>query len=431
MQRIEAETVRVISDLHLVGEGAREDFECEAELVSFLESLAGHAGLCLVILGDFFDFWQSEGSPGEKIERIGRRFPRVFAALRALTARGRAVFLPGNHDRDAMYDEAVRTFLAGCGVEVIADEAIEIALAGMESVRISAEPGHVSDPYNAYAHAPQPAEHPFGEHLMRQFINPLKSVEVRPGESWLREIDNVHPLGAVPWWALSKYFYYEAGWWVKALAVPSALLFGFTKIGLVLLALRYFGVDLQALGVPPIPKPIVYLLLGFLGIDAFVLVLGVFVWLLRRDALGTLKRWGIEDLEGVLRARERQAEARARACLGNTGARLYLHGHTHDPFLRELPGAGAWANSGAWVKRMHRIRPRFYLPPVFVPGFLLTYLSLESRDGVLQVELRARQKAFGPRLTFLGRLAILFRPRPRPLAEPDVRLARLVLTTEA
>lgn len=419
-----AEEFYFLSDVHITGSG-EDDFDSPAELAAFLDEIATHSGMCLVILGDFLDLWQDGPGAAEKFAQARVRFPGVFAALARCAARTRVVYIPGNHDRDALFDPQLAAQLEELGLELAREPLLTAELRGAPGFRACCEHGHMDDPYNRYLYSPTPAERPFGEHVVRLFINPLKEVKTLPGESWLRDVDNVNPVSAKPWWLCSKYFYHETGWWLKALAVPCALLFGLTKIGLLLLVLARLGVDFSRFGLPHPPRYVLFLLLGFLAVDAVALAGLGLAWLVRRDAAATLRRWGYGSLEEAL-ARQRAAAATAateklRAC----AARLYVSGHTHEEFLQPLPGGRAWANTGTWMKRMTRVRAWAHLPPVFAGCYLLTYLKLTAENGVAHAELRARGRDFTLRLTFLERLATAFRPKPAPLQTSDALLARL------
>lgn len=425
MHILRASTVYVLSDLHIVGEGVKDPFVCERELIEFLGEVRQDDNAMVLFLGDVFDFWQMEGPPAERLRRIIAKHALLFKTIHELSGGHPVKFLPGNHDREAAWDEDVRKILAEYGIETIDDEQILAEVKPTDSdalVRILAEHGHAGDPYNQYAYDPHPAERTFGEHLMRIFINPIKKMEIGREESWLRDIDNVHPLAAVPWWVASKYFYIEAGFWLKALALPAMVLFGITKIGLLLLALQFFGVNLAAWGLPHIPKPLVYTLVGLMGIDAFALALLFVIWGIRRDCLRTLRRWGYEDLDMVVRERQIRIEKRVRHALRESGADLYIFGHTHEESLRMLPGGRVLCNAGTWMKRMHRMKAHFHMPPVFVPGFRLTYVRISPTGKGAKVELHARRKDFAPPLTYLERFALWGRPLPWEPKQTDTLL---------
>lgn len=434
MHCVTSKVYYILSDLHIVGEGIKDPFVCEEELISLLDNMEGVEGACLLFLGDLFDFWQMEGEPADRLRAVIEVHKPLFAALRKFGHQHRILYLPGNHDREAAWDVPLRELLSDYAIETIADQQMlaEVeTLGNAVPVRILAEHGHAGDPYNQFYHDPHPAERTFGEHLMRLFVNPIKSMEINREESWLRDIDNVHPLAAVPWWVASKYFYLEAGFWLKALALPAMMLFSFTKIGLVVLGLQFFGVNLAAWGVPHIPRPLVYTMVGLMGIDVFALVLLFVLGGIRRDFLRTLRRWGYEDLDMIVRERKIRIEKQVRRALRESGADAYVYGHTHEEELRDLPGGRLLCNTGSWMKRMYRMKAHFHLPPVFVPGFRLTYLRVSGTETGAHFELHVRRKHIDPPLTYLERFALLFKPKPWEPEEEDAVLGTAHLPSAA
>ncbi len=420
-----------ISDLHIALDEGEWRFEPEEELIALLGEISDQPGAALILLGDIFDFWQMDGAPAEKMRRIINAHPRLFSQLHRLAQTHRVLYLPGNHDREALYDPDMRSLLSEHGLQTIDKTQLlaEIGAPGDERVlRVLAEHGHESDPYNQYLHGPHPAERPFAEQVMRLFINPVKRMDIGRDESWLRDIDCVNPLPALPWWLASKYFYIEAAFWIRALAVPLALLFGVTKLGLLLVALPFMGVELTSWGIPRLPVALVYVLLGSLLIDATVIAVALLVWALRRDALKTLHRWGVDDLDAILRRRTILAEERARSELTAADSDLYLCGHSHAAFLQELSPGRLWGNCGTWVKRLFRVPARLHLLPVFVPNYRLTYFVAHAVAGEGRIELRMRRKTCRPNLTFLERFAMLGR-KPRLPKEPDFLLDERRLPT--
>lgn len=429
MEIISAEAFFFISDLHMGGEGDVEEFTCEAELIRFLKRICDVDGATLVLLGDVFDFWQMRGTAKKNIGRILEKFHSVFEQFRHFSASHNIYYLPGNHDRDSRYSDSVIASLEEYGIQTLRVDTVEARLTqnGRDILTIIAEHGHQVDASNRYQYPPNPAEHPFGEYLMRMFINPIKQMNKRRDQPWLREIDNVHPLQMVPWWMTSKYFYREAGFWIKILSVPSALLFGLTKLTLLLVILRMFGVDLVQYGLPHIPRPILYGMLSFLGIDlAMMFVLG-FMWLLRKDMIKSLKRWGIDDLKKIISAWSRRFRRHAARTLRGTEARLYIYGHTHNPHLDRLRANCYWANTGTWMMRMEKISTWSHMPPVFAHSHSPTYIFVgPDRQGAV-VALRSIRKDFKQDLTFLERIATFRRGIPTPQMEEDKIIKQIVI----
>ena len=426
---IKAPAFYFLSDLHLGGEGLKENFVCEEELLGFLGEVQSVPGAVIVLLGDLFDFWQLDGTPAENLRHVRDKFPRLFETFKELSASHRVLLFAGNHDREAHYAEAVQAKLREYGIHTLKADSLRAELTddGHTRLRIYAEHGHQADPYNTYEYPDQFAETPFGEHLMRLFINPLKQMATESKTPWLSDVDNVIPLAALPFWLMSKYFYHEAGFWLKVLILPCAILFGLTKIALILLILQAVGVNVAQYGIPYIPRPVLIALLGFLGLDLSIILLLVFLWVLRRDALKTLKRWGVRDLDSILRQRANAAERRAARILEESGDDLYVFGHTHARLLKSLPNGKAWANTGTWIRRMHRVAAWFHLPPVFVPVHEPTYVRVTPHEQGARVELRVRGKPFRPSLAWLERLAILGRKRPKPSDQKDALLEQILV----
>lgn len=310
-------------------------------------------------------------------------------------------------------------------MDVVEDPALIIEMVAGDGrvVRVLAEHGHQADPYNCYEHAPHPAERPLADHLMQMFLLPMKRMRKGDQDTWLRDVDNVNPLGALPWWMASKFFYLETGFWVKVLAVPMIIIFTLTKVGVTLAILSTLGWRITDAGML---SPRVYnLLLGFYAVDVFVAFLLVVVWFVRRDMYSTLRRWGVENFEVILGQRRRASEARANQRLEETGADMYLFGHTHNELLRRTENGKVWCNTGTWVKRILRIRAWCYLPAVFMPVYHLTYARIRCGTGGIRAELRVRGQTCPDGLNYLERLAIFRRPRPVVYTEPDTQISEV------
>ena len=79
----------------------------------------------------------------------------------------------------------------------------------------------------------------------------------------------------------------------------------------------------------------------------------------------------------------------------------------------------AFANTGTWTRKVIRIRTNLKLPPVFVPVYELTYVTVARAGAGIAVALWERPKSLVYRLPWTERLAILFRHRP-PMRPPDL-----------
>ena len=328
--------------------------------------------------------------------------------------------MPGNHDHAVLNDRDVHALLKECGLDIVEESLLTLDIRSKDGgcVKIAAEHGHAGDPYNNYEHPDRAEATSFSQHVWRLFVWPAKSLD-RLHDSWMQDIDNVHPVSVIPWWVLSQYFYRDMGWMLKALVVPAAFLFSLTKVGIILLCLRLFGIDLVAAGLPPVPTPLLYLLLGLFGIDLFVFMLLLLLNFVRRDARRALRRWGVDgNLEEALERSRESALIRAGKVLDETQADMYLFGHTHEEHIG-CRNAQVICNVGTWTKRMRRIRSRFHLPPVFVPEFRLTYARISASDEGVIIELRQRPMHVRPELTYLQRFATIGRVQREHVSEND------------
>src|SRR5262249_28237061 len=79
----------------------------------------------------------------------------------------------------------------------------------------------------------------------------------------------------------------------------------------------------------------------------------------------------------------------------------------------------AFANTGTWTRKVIRLKTNLKLPPVFIPVYELTYLTVERAGAAINVALWERPKALEYRLPWVERLASLFRRRP-PMRPPDL-----------
>lgn len=92
METHKQRNIVVVSDLHIGDGGPRDNFAAdgkEREFALFLDYVQ-HQGAELFILGDLFEFWQSN---------IGRTITRRMPLLDRL-AKMRAIYIVGNHDAD-------------------------------------------------------------------------------------------------------------------------------------------------------------------------------------------------------------------------------------------------------------------------------------------------------------------------------------------
>ena len=97
------------------------------------------------------------------------------------------------------------------------------------------------------------------------------------------------------------------------------------------------------------------------------------------------------------------------------GTDLFVYGHTHSQDLSAIEVGDttrAFANTGTWTRKVIRIPTNLKLPPVFVPTYELTYVTVDRAPNGIVARLWERPKALEYRLPWTERLATLWRDRP-------------------
>ena len=103
------------------------------------------------------------------------------------------------------------------------------------------------------------------------------------------------------------------------------------------------------------------------------------------------------------------------------GVDLFVYGHTHSQDLTAIDVEGvqrAFVNTGTWTRKVIRIATNLKLPPVFVPTYELSYVTVDRAAAGITVRLWERPKGLEYRLPWTERLATLGRRRP-PLRPAD------------
>ena len=142
-----AKSYYFISDLHIGGDEALGVCDYEAELVAFLQKLAGQEEEAeLVIVGDIFGMWEFTNIKGpEKLQALMQQFPNIFEAFREAGEKIKITILPGNHDYEiACYPEFVE-ILKDFNIDLEQRPAITRELAGK---RFWIEHGNQYDDFN-------------------------------------------------------------------------------------------------------------------------------------------------------------------------------------------------------------------------------------------------------------------------------------------
>ena len=455
-------TLVFVSDLHLATDPEKRDFFAEEEFSALLdELLASPEPVDLIIAGDFFDHLQLTGA--DRLARFRAALERpeygpLLDRLRRFTAtsRHRTIYLIGNHDVETGWNEELRRYLLDSGLvgEISLAYAHTYGDGAGDQERgclVYCEHGNDYDGANTILDYTNPAVTPLGAHLVTDLVNylePLGRHADTDAPTSIADVDNIHPLGVIPWWFISTYFYRQVRRVVKYVLIPGSILYAvFHLVPLALLFLRLEG-DTIAGGLRSLPDRLpdlgIVLAFLFLAFDSSLLVFLLVVLLVRYDFNRTRERYGLQDPDTIFRRGARHyrriCEALVRGELTPVhwpadepwrGADLFVYGHTHEQGLTQVvvDGRGgeagarrAFANTGTWTRKVIRIRTHLRLPPVFVPTYELTYVVVRPVERAIRVELWERPKELDYRLPWTEWLATLGARRRRRITSLAPRL---------
>lgn len=413
----------VISDLHIGGDEQLEEIEFLDELLAFLERLEQtDEDAELVINGDAFGLWEITGVEGlAKFEVLEETYPTLFEQLRATGENVPITLLPGNHDHElAAYDEYVDRF-AEYNVDLVQAETLTRPIAGTE---IHFEHGHQKDPNNRIDDWGNPNEKPLGYYYNTVVTSRAGQLSDRGRYNWLKDLQAITPTERVPVWLLSKYFYREMNPLLRYALVPFLLLFNISAV-LAVVA----GLNLADIWSTPVESTTAFLgqfgtagtVLWFLlalnvTVAGLLLLVGIPLYLLRRDIKQTIDRFGVFETEITVDEEVPYVKAARQTFDESPETAIFCYGHTHRPRLQSVDG-GVLVNSGTWLKRLHRRDGVIgILPPVFYPSYQLSAVRITAPTaGRVSVEYEEIEKPNpGPEeLTLTERLLTLGR-KPDP-----------------
>lgn len=204
----------VISDLHLGAGDRLDDFAADAELAGLLRFYTSDSEPTeLILAGDTFEFLQVclpdvpdlEWSPraaARRLETILRAHDEPAAALRDFLARreNQVTVIIGNHDFELHYASAKQMLRRTLGLAPD-DPRLRFGVS-YEGDGIFLVHGNQFDRWNRFVHFNgicEPFEVVFGTRLIREAINLLEDEPVDVATL----IDNIKPLSAIFWYALS------------------------------------------------------------------------------------------------------------------------------------------------------------------------------------------------------------------------------------
>ncbi len=389
----------VISDLHIGGDEQLEEVEFLDELLAFLERLEEtDENAELVINGDAFGLWEFTTVEGmEKFDVLEETYPGLFEQFRATGESIPITMLPGNHDHElAAYDEYVDHF-AEYNVDLVQEQSIERPV-GDRTVHF--EHGHQQDPNNRIEDWGNPYATPLGYYYNTLITSRAGQLSDRGKFNWLKDVQAVTPTERMPVWLGSKYFYREMNPLLRYALVPFLLLFNISAL-LAVLA----GLDLIGVWSMPVDRTTAFLgQFGIAGTAAWfllsvnvmvaglLLLVGVPLYLLRRDIRKTIDRFGVFETELTVDAEKPYIEAAREVFEADPETAVFCYGHTHRPRMRALDG-GLLVNTGTWLKRLHRRDGIIgILPPVFYPSYQLCTVRIAAEGDEVAVEYEAVEK---------------------------------------
>lgn len=422
----------IISDLHIGGDEIIEDFNCEKELIAFLDKLdENKEPIEFMILGDFFDLWKIEKEENNQVQFAINQYKKLFERFREFGKRHKITVLAGNHDHALAYNKKYQEDLANYNIHVDKNQFFkrEFEQNG-KKFRIIGEHGNQVEPGSAFPDFDMPTDSSLAYHLNKTLVyRVMKLGNEKNRPEWLKDLDNVDN-DLVLFWFLSKYFYYELGPILRAIVIPMFILFG--------LAVPYFIFDIVTeFYHPRFLEPILLMLdtniffkfiIFLLYFDMVVVIILFFLGLVRNDFRKRLNEYGMQSLTEILVSKHKAYVERAKEIVKGENpfkekADFYITGHTHISALEENKEEEySFGDTGSWKQLMKRLLTRFRFPTVYAPYYSLTYLIIEPKNEFLHIQLRELPKDFIPQLTLLERLAIKGGKKkiPKPIIEDSL-----------
>ncbi|MFC7250781.1 metallophosphoesterase [Halomicroarcula sp. GCM10025324] len=380
----------VISDLHIGGDEQLEHAAFLDELLEFLTRLeTTDENAELIINGDAFGLWEFTEIEGPaKFDALVETYPELFEQFHATGENTPITLLPGNHDHElAVYDEYVERF-DDYNVDVVQEQSMTRPIDGRT---IHFEHGHQRDPNNRIEDWGNPHATPLGYYYNTLVTSRAGRLSDRGRYNWLRDVQAVTPTERMPVWLLSKYFYLEMHPVLRYALVPFLLLFNVSALLAVLAGLDLAGVwsvpvELTATFLSqfgPAGAVLWSLLVLNVSLAGLVLLVGIPLYLIRRDVRQTIQRFGVFETALTVDD-ETPYETAAREVFAETPeTAVFCYGHTHRPRVQAVDD-GVLVNTGTWLKRLHRRDGIMgILPPVFYPSYQLAAVRIAAdADGV-------------------------------------------------
>jgi UDP-2,3-diacylglucosamine pyrophosphatase LpxH len=409
-------TYYFISDLHIGGDAGLDKCHFEKELIEFLRKIAeGPQPAELIIVGDAFGMWELTDVPRtSKLARIASTHQDLFAQFRETGRRMKITLLPGNHDYDLACVPSYKTELAQWNIVLEPVVHITREVAGR---KIWIEHGNQHDAFNRFPDFGNPYGLPGGYFITTHTVAAAAESAARAESPWLNDVESVYPNEEIPAWIWSNYFYREMTPLLRWCLLPFLLLFslsvvvfagrGLERFGI--LRTRVFHTKLgERFGLKGRLIDWVFWVNGV--VISFLLVMAIPGYLLAHDVRSALRRYGVEQSEGLKIQKESKYLAAAEEVFkADPAVAIYVYGHTHAVSMRKV-GTRYVINTGTWLKRLEHVRARFHLlPGVFYPSHRLNYFTISGQGKDVRINYAIIPKEPPPGLTWLESLMILGR----------------------
>lgn len=435
-----------VSDLHLSGGGSTSDFAAIDPLIEVVDSLTGHPGPVILVLGgDILDLLQAQaptraGTSGPNGSAAGRQsqlgpLHRVLdgpdavllgRVLRRLATRpdARIVYLVGNHDAALAWDAAARRQVADqFGVrDIVLRLRVRVERGAGEPLWLAAEHGDAFDPYNRRTDPFDPLESPAGEHVVTEVVNRLETAALAHPDLALDQVNNVRPTTLVPTWLVASFFYRFLHRALSRFTLP--LLAAFLLLHVPVAALILGDLSGRFAEAGELGAQAVRWALAVVAVD--LMLLGVLATFLGRSLQHALAAYGVPDLD---RADQPDASLLPAGALPGEqppSAHVLVTGHTHQARLARVDTSRVVVHAGCWVQALVPVRAWLGLPPVFVPTYPCTWADATVTQAGIAVSLWERRLPARRRLTLIerlvtaGHLPSILATAPHPVASTIV-----------
>ena len=419
----------IFSDIHIADKSQIDNFTCEEEVKDFLKYVVNQKEennldeVELIILGDLFDFWKVKGK--EKLQKIIKNYKELCEAFKKAGEEIKIILIPGNHDHELMYEESYRDILLEYNLEVKPQQFLKIEIKnGNRVFKIIAEHGNQVEPANKFIEFGKPPNSSLAYHLGEIIIYPFMALGAKENQlKWLSRADLLDsPL--IPWWVMSKYFYYELGPILQAVLTPLLILFSFAVPYVIFdVSTNFYNPKFIQAITHLIDSNIVTRTISFiLYLDLVIVFLLVITWFIKKGVYKKLKKCGIQSFTEVLVSLKNQYRNRAIKLLNGLNEYkeefdLYICGHTHIHNFEEIEKDKYYIDLGCFRQAYKRIPTRFKLPSVFVEYHGLSFLEIDvdNDSDELSLKLRNWPKPIKPHLNFLEHIAVHRRKIPKPI----------------